>query len=278
VLVTGGAHGIGLDTARRAAAAGARVALVDRDGEAAEREAAALGDRAAGLHADVTDHDGLAAAVEATVARFGGLDVAVANAGIASPPGTVLSVGEDDWLRVVDVNLEGVYRTVKLALPHVVARRGHLVLVASVYAFANGAMASPYAAAKAGVEALGRALRVELAPHGVTVGLAYFGFIDTRLVRDAFADPHMAELRESLPGFVRRPLPVGRAGAALVRGIERRSERVMVPRYVPAMAALRGLLPFTLDRALGRDERLRRTLAAVEARGDTKLTPASPSR
>jgi NAD(P)-dependent dehydrogenase (short-subunit alcohol dehydrogenase family) len=175
---------------------------------------------------------------------------------------------------VLEVNLHGVYRTVKLTLPHVVARRGHVLVVASVYAFANGALASPYAVSKAAVEALGRALRVELAPHGASAGVAYFGFIDTKLVRDAFDDPITQGLREGLPGFIAKPLPVGRAGSAVVRGLERRSARVMVPRYVPVLQVLRGLLPFTLDRQVAGDER---TLAALQA-ADAAAIPAAAER
>ena len=179
--------------------------------------------------ADVSDRDRLDAVVDEVAGAFGGIDVVLANAGVAPPTGTILSVDADTWERVLEINLGGVYRTVKATLPHVVARGGHVLVVASVYAFANGVLASPYAVSKAGVEALGRALRAELGPHGATAGVAYFGFIDTRLVRDAFEDPITQGLREGLPGFISRPLPVGRAGAAVVRGLERRSARVRRP-------------------------------------------------
>lgn len=283
LLVTGGARGIGLDTARRAAAKGARVALLDVDGDEAARAAEAIGPQARAWAADVSDRDRLDAVVDEVAGAFGGIDVVLANAGVAPPTGTILSVDADTWERVLEINLGGVYRTVKATLPHVVARGGHVLVVASVYAFANGVLASPYAVSKAGVEALGRALRAELGPHGATAGVAYFGFIDTKLVRDAFEDPITQGLREGLPGFISRPLPVGRAGAAVVRGLERRSARVMVPRWVPAMQVMRGLLPFTLDRRMGDDERLRAALAAADAEVPAgppaqKLTQASPSR
>ncbi len=80
----------------------------------------------------------------------------------------------------------GVWRTVRAALPQIVERQGQMVVVSSVYAFANGMGNSPYAVAKAGVEALGRSLRVELAPHGASASVAYFGWVDTKLVQDAF--------------------------------------------------------------------------------------------
>src|SRR5437899_2795273 len=82
--------------------------------------------------------------------------------------------------------------------------RARVLVVASAYAFANGALASPYAVSKAAVEQLGRALRVELAPHGSTAGVAYFGFIDTDLVRGAFESPVARDAREAMPGFIRR--------------------------------------------------------------------------
>ncbi len=109
------------------------------------------------------------AAVAETVERFGGLDLAIANAGIAqSRLATARGLSGEEWERVFEVDLLGVWRTARAALPQIVERRGQLVLVSSVYAFVNGMANSPYAVAKAGVESLGRALRVELAPHGAS--------------------------------------------------------------------------------------------------------------
>jgi NAD(P)-dependent dehydrogenase (short-subunit alcohol dehydrogenase family) len=166
-LITGGGRGIGLDTARRLAQRGMRVALLDLDGEAVEREAEALGaDRAIGLAADVTDRDGVERAVGAVRERFGRLDVAVANAGIAPPTGSMLTVDSEAFDRTVAVDLHGVWNTVRAALPHVVEQRGYALVVASLYAAFNGVLAAPYAISKAGVEQLGRALRVERPPPG----------------------------------------------------------------------------------------------------------------
>ena len=127
-------------------------------------------------------------AVAEVVERFGGIDVAVANAGIAQKQfATVRGISGEEWERVFEVDLLGVWRTVRAALPQIVERRGQMVVVSSVYAFANGFGNSPYAVAKAGVESLGRALRVELKPHGASASVAYFGWVDTKLVQDAFA-------------------------------------------------------------------------------------------
>lgn len=265
-LITGGARGIGLDTARRLARRGARVALVDLDGELAAREAKAIStDDAIGLAADVTDRAGVEDAVSATVERFGGIDVLVANAGISPPTATMLTVDLDAFARTIEVDLHGVWHTVRAGLPHVVARRGYVLVVASLYAALNGVLASPYAISKAGVEQLGKALRVELAPHGASAGVAYFGFIDTEMVREAFERPETEALREAFPGWLTKTTPVGRAGAAMVRGIERRSGRVSAPWWVAWALAMRGLLP-ALDRRLAGDHRIAAAIREAEAR------------
>ncbi|MGZ6695738.1 MAG: SDR family NAD(P)-dependent oxidoreductase [Solirubrobacteraceae bacterium] len=265
VLLTGGAHGIGLDAARRLHARGGRVVLAHLDGAAAEREAAALGEgRALGLQVDVVDRAEVEGAVVAAVERFGGLDVVVANAGIEPEVRTVLSQHREQFDRVLAVNVGGVRHTVEAALPQIVTRRGHVVVIASIYAFINGAMAAPYAMSKAAVEAYGRALRVELAPHGATAGVAYFGFINTALVERTFAQRPVEILRQAMPAFITAPKPVGVAGEALVRGIECRSPTITAPGWVRPALRARGLLQL-LDERFRRDARVHEAVRIAEA-------------
>jgi NAD(P)-dependent dehydrogenase (short-subunit alcohol dehydrogenase family) len=263
VLVTGGARGIGLATAQMAARRGARIVLLDSDGDEAEARARELPTEALALEADVTKRKEVDRAVEQALERFRVIDVVMANAGIAPPPHTVLSVDRRDFERVLDVNLQGVWHTVRAALPQVVERRGHLVLVSSIYAALTGVLAAPYAMSKAAVEQLGRALRVELAAHDTTVSVAYFGFVETGLVREAFAPPAVEKLREALPGWLTEPIPVDRAAQATITGIERRSPRIMAPRWVPAMLAARGLLS-VLDSRFANDDTVREAVALAE--------------
>ncbi len=268
-LVTGAARGIGLETARALAQRGASVVLVDLDEGQAQAAAAQVHDRRAiGIGADVTDRAALQRAVATAVERFGGLDVVVANAGIGARPATVRAMSTESAERVLEVNLMGVYRTVEAALEQVSARGGHVVVVASIYAFTNGLGAAPYAMAKAGVEQLGRALRVELAQHGASATVAYFGFIDTEMVHRAIdADPLARVVMSGLPRVLRKRLPPSVAGQAIVRGIERRSAQVIRPRRWTVFSVLRGVVGPLGDRGLIRDETAQTVARELDRRG-----------
>lgn len=277
-LITGGARGIGLGLAQALVARGAVVSLVDLSESAAQQAAARLGEgRAIGLAADVTDRAAIEAAVRETVARLGGVDVVVANAGIApSPPSPVRVMPQSEFERVVEVNLLGVYRTVAAAMDEVVGRRGHVVVVSSIYAFANGMINAPYAVAKAGVEQLGRALRVELSIHGVGVTVAYFGFVDTEMVRQAFEQGRARTGREpgdDLPAFMLKRITPGQAGEALARGIERRRARVIEPRWWTIGSVLRGLLAPPMDYLTVRTPRIRSSCAIPRAAPRGRVGP-----
>ncbi|MGZ8665906.1 MAG: short-chain dehydrogenase/reductase [Solirubrobacterales bacterium] len=276
-LVTGAARGIGFETARQMQLRGASVALVDL--AAAETEAAArrIGRRTIAIAADVSDRDQIEAAVAHTVEQLGGLDVTVANAGIAPEPGSTRATDAGEWERVIEVNLLGVYRTVRAAMPQVVERGGHLVLVASVYAFVNGVMISSYATAKAGVESLGRSLRAELAPYGAGASVAYFGFIATRMVQEGFSHPLAERLEESLlPAIGRRRLQPADAGRAIVEGVEERKPRIVSPSWWRVMQTLRGIVNPVLDRQMASNEKFATIIREGDAMAAPQRQPSSP--
>jgi len=236
VLITGAARGIGAGTARALAARGARVSLVGLEPDLLAALAEELGPQAAWFEADVTDCGAVDRAVAATVERFGGIDVVLANAGV-SPVGTVTTLPTAAWEQTIAVNLLGVYHTIHAALPHVIARQGYILPIASLAAALHAPMMSCYAASKAAVEALANCLRVELAPRGVAVGCAYFSFIDTDMVREA--QEHPATRAGGLIGGV---APLSDAVEALVDGIERRARRAYAPRWVGPVLWARGVL------------------------------------
>ena len=276
-LVTGAARGIGFETARALHARGASVAVLDLDQQATEDACKAIGERTLAIAADVTDAQAMRAAVATVVERFGSLDVVVANAGVAPTQGPMVTVDPAEWERVLEIDLLGVWRTVHPALEHVIANRGHVVVVASVYAFVNGVMASPYAAAKAGVEQIGRALRTELSVHGASASVAYFGFIDTDMVREAFAQPGAQKAEEMFPNFVTKRLKPPVAGQAIVEGIETRAQMIIRPRWWRVYSVLRGIFNPILDRQSLRDDRIRESILENEQLQRDKQAPAKPT-
>jgi NAD(P)-dependent dehydrogenase (short-subunit alcohol dehydrogenase family) len=251
VLVTGAARGIGEHTARLAAERGARVALVGLEPErlaslAAELEAAHGGRTASPVAiwspADVTSTPELEAAAASAVEQLGGIDVVVANAGIAGR-GTVATANIEAMAKVVEVNLIGVMRTVHATLPHMIARRGHYLLISSASSFLVMPGMIDYAASKAAVEHFGTGLRLELAHTGATVGTAHPIWIDTDMVRDARADlPVFDTSLRQMPGPLGRTISVGDCARALVGGIERRKRKVHIPRSMVVFSALRTVL------------------------------------
>ena len=266
-LVTGAARGIGFETARQMHLRGASVAVLDLDADEAREAAERIGPRAIGLGGDVTDQSALMNAVSTVVEEFGGLDVTVANAGIAQKQfATVRGISGEEWERVFEVDMLGVWRTVRAALPQIVERQGQMIVVSSVYAFANGFGNSPYAVAKAGVESLGRTLRVELRPHGASASVAYFGWVDTKLVQDSFEQEDSDRIKELSPEWLLKRITPAEAGAGLVRGIEERAPRIFVPKWWRYVSALRGVVNPLLDKRMESDEKTRALIRDLDAK------------
>jgi NAD(P)-dependent dehydrogenase (short-subunit alcohol dehydrogenase family) len=267
-VITGGARGIGYGTAQALVKRGAVPVIVDLQQDAAERAAAQLSPRGLGLGADVTDRGAMQRVIATVVDRLGGVDVVVANAGVGSRGATVRAMNGEAFDRVLAVNLGGVYNTVITAIPQIVERRGHIVVTASVYAFFNGVGAAPYAMSKAGVEQLGRALRVELQPHGAGASVAYFGFIDTEMVHITIdADPLADQIRDSLPKVLQKRLSPAQAGEAVARGIEKRAPRIIAPKRWAVFSVLRGVLNPLLDDYMVKDAQTQSMVSELDSRG-----------
>jgi NAD(P)-dependent dehydrogenase (short-subunit alcohol dehydrogenase family) len=247
VLITGAARGLGAETARRVAARGANVALVGLEPEELERVAVQCGKNAAWFECDVTDTEALEAAVHGTVERFGGIDVVMANAGIA-PMGMTRSMDPMAFERTIEINLLGVWRTVRACLPHVVERQGYIYITASMAAAGHAPGMAAYAASKAGVEAFADSLRGEVKHLGVDVGVGYFGFIDTDMVRGADAHPVLGKLRDNISGPMNKTYPLSMAGKAIADGIEGRKRWIVVPPWARALIVARTVFQPLIDR------------------------------
>jgi NAD(P)-dependent dehydrogenase (short-subunit alcohol dehydrogenase family) len=242
VLITGGARGVGAETARRLVARGAKVVLVDLDrGPLAELEAE-LGASATSIVGDVCSLEQMEAAVAHGVQAFGGLDVVMANAGIASY-GSVLAVDPATFRRVIDVNVNGVFHTVRAALPQLIERKGYVLVVSSLAAFAASPGLVAYHASKAGAEHFANALRTEVAYLGVDVGSAHMSWIDTPMVQDAKKDlTAFQKMLEALPGPLGNTTSVAECADAFADGIAKRRTRISVPRWVNAIRWLKPAL------------------------------------
>ena len=228
VLVTGAARGIGAATARRLHERGARPALLGLEPELLRQVSADCGD-APWWECDVTDGAAVARAVDAAAAELGGLDVVMANAGVAAQ---LPLLGGDPRVfeRTMAVNVFGVYHTVRAAGPHIAHGRGYALLVSSLAAYVQLPLLGAYSASKAAVRALGETLRIELHSSGARVGVAYFAEIDTDMTSRGFGTEAAGRLTalRGQPGVA--PLRV--AVDAVERGIARRAPRVVAPGWV----------------------------------------------
>jgi len=242
-LITGGANGVGAEVARRLHEKGARVVLTDLDEVLLKEVATRLGeDRVLAAVADVRDLSAMQNAVDKGIERFGGIDIVVANAGIGTY-GSVLQVDPEAFRTLIDVNVVGVFHTVRATLPSVIDRQGYVLIVSSGAAYLAFAGLAPYNASKAGVEHFANALRLEVAHLGVDVGSAHMSWIDTPLVRESKADlSTVREMLATLPGPLAKTTSVEKCGDAFVKGIEARKRRINCPGWVEVLRWIRPLL------------------------------------
>jgi NAD(P)-dependent dehydrogenase (short-subunit alcohol dehydrogenase family) len=270
VLITGAARGIGALTAKKLTERGARVGLLGLEPELLEGVARDCGD-APWREVDVTDRAQVEAGVEHVVETLGGLDVLVSNAGIAAQ---ITLVGGDPRVfeRTHAVNVLGTYYAVRAAGPHISHENGYALLVASLAATVHLPLLSAYCSSKAAVEAIGNSLRAELQPVGAKAGVAYFAELDTDMTSRGFATE--AAARTPLGGHgIKSVAPVEPAIEAVVRGIDRRSKRVVSPRWVGAVLRTPGIANAVANRVARRG--LGKTLE-IARNEDAPLTTPQP--
>jgi NAD(P)-dependent dehydrogenase (short-subunit alcohol dehydrogenase family) len=247
-VVTGAARGIGASLAAALVRRGARVALLGIEPEELATVAAGCGGSAKSWEADVTDLARMREAAAEITAWSGGVDLVVANAGIAIG-GLFLEADPDAFDRVIEVNLLGSVNTGRAFLPALVDRRGYLLQIASLAAISPAPMMAAYCASKAGVEAYAHALRAEVAHLGVGVAVAYLSWTDTDMVRTADEDPVLRDLRARLPWPANRTAALAPAVERIADGIVRRAPHVYGQRWVRAMQWLpRGTIPALVAR------------------------------
>jgi NAD(P)-dependent dehydrogenase (short-subunit alcohol dehydrogenase family) len=265
VLITGAARGIGAATAKRLHSRGARVALAGIETEQLEAVAAECGGAPA-YACDVRDREQVEAAVAAAVEHLGGLDVVIANAGVAAQ----LPIEGGDpavFERTIEVNLIGVYYTLRAAAPHIAHEGGYALAISSLAAAVHPPLLGAYSASKAGVEALANALRIELAPSGARVGVAYFGELDTDMTSRGFG----TEAARQLQVGPSRVAPLRAGINAIERGIVRRSRRVVAPAWVAPLLPARMIAQRVVEQATRRG--INRVLAIAREEHAPLTTP-----
>lgn len=267
VLVTGAGQGIGRELVGILYRRGALIAAVDIDEAAARKAADDLGSRAHGIGADVTDRSRMDQVIGEVVDRFGRLDIVVANAGVSPTPATLRTMEPDDFDRVLNINLTGVFNTVHPALDEIVRTGGHVVVVSSCAAFAPGMGGSPYMISKAAVEQLGRALRVELGASGATAGIAYFGLVETSMTHAVLdADDLGRRINDLLPWPLSVRITAEQAARTIADGISRRAARTVAPGGWQPYLLLRGVINTVLDSRLTADSTVHDIVRTLENR------------
>lgn len=260
VFVTGGASGIGFETARRLAERGYTIALVDIRAEEVTAAAAKLGGHHIGLSADVSNLSSLEQAAAETVRRLGKIDVVVANAGIGSAS-TVRASSAEQLLRILDINLAGQVRTVKATLEYVIAQRGYYAFTCSASVLKYVPRSSAYAAAKSGVEAFAGALRLEVMHQGVQVGVFYPGWTRTAMIQGPAS---RSEASKGLPWPLNIKNDVEDVAAAYADAIDRRARTSYFPKIHRAVHWMR---PFYTNALWDQSQRAQaaRDVALLEA-------------
>ena len=203
-IVTGAAQGIGYAIARRFSAEGARVAIVDVDLDGAQRAADEIGGSAIAVGADVARADEVDRAFAEVVDRFGGVDILVNNAGIVGSDRPVRDLDEEDWNRVLDINLKGTFLCSRAAVRHMIPKRaGVIVSLASISGKEGNANMAPYSVSKAGVICFTKTLAKEVLSEGIRVNCVAPALIDT---------PILQGMERERVDFLTSKIPLGRLG------------------------------------------------------------------
>ena len=241
VLITGAASGIGAATALELVAQGGIPVLVDCDAEPLAQMAQRCGPQTHYWVADVTQLQAMQEVVDKTISKLGRIDIVFANAGVAAF-GPVAYIDPEAWKRCFEVNVFGVFNTIRAALPAIMKQRGYVLINASSSSFAHPPVMSAYAASKSAVEAMGNSLCIEMAAHGVGVGVVHAGWVRTPLVTEGALHPGFVRLRATMPGPMNSETSPEETARVIVQGMLQRKRRIWVPAWLKILFALRALL------------------------------------
>jgi len=241
VLITGAASGIGAATALEVLAHGGIPVLVDCDASPLSQMVQRCGPQTLHWVADVTQLQAMQDVVEKTLDKLSRIDIVFANAGVAAF-GPMAYIDPAAWKRCFEVNVFGVFNTIRAALPAIMKQGGYVLINASSSSFAHPPVMSAYAASKSAVEAMGNSLRIEMAAHEVAVGVVHAGWVRTPLVTEGALHPGFVRLRATMPGPLNSETSPEETARVIVQGMLQRKRRVWVPGWLRILFALRALL------------------------------------
>lgn len=237
-VVAGGAQGIGFLTAKKLSSSH-RVVVVDLADNGVERAAAACGADAIGVECNVIEQGEVDDAIAAIIGQTGGIDVVISTAGIGIG-GALRHTHPDVVAAQLNINVTGNWRFIHGCLPQVIERKGYIIGAASAAAIAPTPALGGYCASKAGIEMLLEVLRLEVAHLGVDVGIAYFLFHDTEMVRLARRFiPAFKQTLANQMGPMHKIYDPERAADAIVKAVEHREHKAFSPAYVGELSATR---------------------------------------
>jgi NAD(P)-dependent dehydrogenase (short-subunit alcohol dehydrogenase family) len=249
IALTGATGGLGSTLAAALRTRGTNLALMDLDPDALAVQSARLGGPAVAraYRVDVRDLSTLEAAMDAAAADFGRLDVVIAGAGVeVMSPMALMHPAEFE--RTIDINLTGVWRTFRAALPHVQSTKGYLLAISSMAAFVHSPLQAPYTASKAGVWAMSDSIRLELRHLGVDVGTIHPTFFSTPMMDRVLANAAGRRLWGGHQTALWKMVPLKLVVAETIAAIERRAAMTVVPKRIGAIARAAGFARPLIDR------------------------------
>ncbi|WP_271105781.1 SDR family NAD(P)-dependent oxidoreductase [Pseudomonas tohonis] len=268
IAITGSTGGLGNALAKALRDKGAKLALLDLSLDAANAQAQELGGEtvAKAWEVNVRSLQSLQTALDAAAKHFGGLDVVIANAGVGWV-GALEFMAPEAFDSTIDINLNGVWRTFRAALPHIRNRKGYMLAISSMAAFVHNPVHAHYAASKAGVWALCDSLRTELRHQGIGVGSVHPTFFRTPMMDEVNADPVGNKLWEGNTKGLWKYIDIEHVIGDVVAGIEKRADIVVVPKGNTLVAQMPGLFRRLIERLGYSEEHIAETLriAASEA-------------
>lgn len=249
VVITGSTGGLGTALAQALRDRKANLALLDLDADRTAEQAASLGSPslARGWRADVRDLASVQSAIDEAAEHFGRIDVVIANAGVGAMA-PLETLAPEVFDRVIDINLNGTWRTFRAALPHVKETKGYLLAISSMAAFVHSPLSGPYVASKAGVWALCDATRLEVRHYGVRVGSVHPTFFKTTMMDEVQADAAGSIVWAGNDKGLWKMITLDQVVAAIVDGIGRRASMIVAPRTNALAARIPGITRPLIDR------------------------------